>query len=77
MSKVDVLIVGAGPAGLMAAAWMAQADIDTLVIDKKLSHTHFGRADGLESRTMEILDSFGLGEQIWKESNHTNDLCLW
>ncbi|KAA8645461.1 uncharacterized protein ATNIH1004_006880 [Aspergillus tanneri] len=58
-SKVDVLIVGTGRAGLMAAAWMAQAIINTLVVNAKLAHTQSGRADGLESRNMEIFDSFG------------------
>lgn len=34
-SKVDVLIIGAGPAGLMAATWMARCGINARVIDKR------------------------------------------
>jgi phenol 2-monooxygenase len=61
----------------MAAIWMAQAGIKTLVVEKKQSHTKEGHADGLESRTFEILDSFGLGAAIWTEANRTIEVCLW
>jgi phenol 2-monooxygenase len=34
-SHVDVLIVGAGPAGLMMAEWMAKCGIKTRIVDKR------------------------------------------
>lgn len=34
-SHVDVLIIGAGPAGLMLANWMSRCGIKTRVIDKR------------------------------------------
>jgi 2-polyprenyl-6-methoxyphenol hydroxylase-like FAD-dependent oxidoreductase len=61
----------------MAATWMAQTGIKTLVIERKPSHTKAGHADGLESRTLEILDSFGIGAAIWAEANRTIEVCLW
>ena len=61
----------------MAAVWMAQTGVKTLVIEEKLGRTLTGHADGLGSRTFEILNSFGLGESIWMESNRTIDVCLW
>lgn len=61
----------------MAALWMARAGIRTLVVDRNAGPTEAGHADGLESRTIEILDSFGLGSKIWNEANHTIDICLW
>ncbi|KAJ5687414.1 hypothetical protein N7536_010033 [Penicillium majusculum] len=75
--RTDVLIVGAGPAGLMAAAWMAQMGVQAMIIDQKAYHTRCGRADGLESRTLEILDSFGLADRVWAEANHTVEIALW
>ncbi|OOF99515.1 hypothetical protein ASPCADRAFT_393357 [Aspergillus carbonarius ITEM 5010] len=75
--QFDVVIIGAGPAGLMAAVWMAQTGVKTLVIEEKLGRTLTGHADGLGSRAFEILNSFGLGESIWMESNRTIDVCLW
>ncbi|CAI7630645.1 unnamed protein product [Penicillium glandicola] len=75
--NVDVVIIGAGPAGLMAGTWMAQTGVNTIIIDKKPYRTQFGHADGIESRTFEILDSFGLGENVWKIANRTIDLSIW
>lgn len=34
-SAVDVLIVGAGPAGLMTANWMSRLGVKTRIIDKR------------------------------------------
>ncbi|GFF94051.1 phenol 2-monooxygenase [Aspergillus udagawae] len=75
--RTDVLIVGAGPSGLMAAAWMAQMGVHTIIIDQKSHQTRYGRADGLESRTLEILDSFGLADKVWAQANHTVEIALW
>ncbi|KAL2818233.1 FAD binding domain-containing protein [Aspergillus cavernicola] len=75
--RVDVVIIGAGPAGLMAAMWMAVTGVRTLLVESRPQGTHTGRADGLESRTLEILDSFGLADKVWAEANHTVDIALW
>ena len=32
---VDVLIVGAGPAGLMLANWLSRFDVKTRIVDKR------------------------------------------
>ena len=34
-SRVDVLIIGAGPAGLMCATALAMAGVDVRIIDKR------------------------------------------
>lgn len=34
-NRVEVLIVGAGPAGLMMAEWMAKCGIKTRIVDKR------------------------------------------
>jgi len=34
-SHVDVLIVGAGPAGLMMAEWMAKCGVSARIVDKR------------------------------------------
>lgn len=34
MQKYDVIIIGAGPAGLSAAVYTARAELSTLVIDE-------------------------------------------
>jgi len=75
-SEVDLLIVGAGPAGLMLAAWASQYSITTRLIDHKPTKTK-GQADGLHSRTLEIMDSFGVVEPFLKQSYKVNEICSW
>ncbi|KAJ5910500.1 hypothetical protein N7504_005143 [Penicillium tannophilum] len=74
---VDVLIVGAGPAGLMLANWLSRFDIRTRIVDKRGSKVFNGQADGLQCRTLEILDSFDFAHRAWRESNHMLEICLW
>ncbi|KAL1875956.1 hypothetical protein VTK73DRAFT_9667 [Phialemonium thermophilum] len=76
-SDVDVLIIGAGPAGLMMALWMARLGIKARIVDKRTAKVFSGQADGFQSRTLEILDSFGIGERVWKEANHMIEVCIW
>ncbi|TLD20650.1 hypothetical protein PspLS_08612 [Pyricularia sp. CBS 133598] len=76
-SKCDVLIVGAGPAGLMMAAWMARCGIDARIIDKRGTKIYAGQADGLQLRSLEIFDSFGFADRAWKEANHMLEICMW
>ncbi|KAK3485774.1 putative phenol 2-monooxygenase [Neurospora hispaniola] len=76
-SNVDVLIVGAGPAGLMAAAWMAHCGISARIVEKRNTKIFTGQADGLNSRTIEIFDSLGFSDRVWKESNHMQEICMW
>ncbi|KAF5254424.1 hypothetical protein FANTH_682 [Fusarium anthophilum] len=78
-SKTDVLIVGAGPAGLAASWWLARCGIDARVVDKKGSKVYKGQADGLMSRTIEILDSMGCGlsQRVDHESYLTYYMDIW
>ncbi|KAK0113444.1 hypothetical protein ONS96_014310 [Cadophora gregata f. sp. sojae] len=76
-SKVDVLIVGAGPAGLMLANWLSRTGVKTRIVDKRGTKIYNGQADGMQSRTLEIFDSFGFGHRAWHESNHMLEMCLW
>ena len=76
-SYTDLLIVGAGPAGLMAAAWASRYKVSARIIDKNSARVNRGHADGLQCRTMEILDSFGLADRIRKEGFHDIEICSW
>src|SRR5579859_2309734 len=61
--KTDVLIVGAGPTGLMLACWLARLGIHPLVIDKKEGLTRESRAMGVQARTLETYDMLGIVER--------------
>ncbi|WPJ61226.1 hypothetical protein SMAC4_12916 [Sordaria macrospora] len=76
-SNVDVLIVGAGPAGLMAAAWMAHCGINARIVDKRNAKIFTGQADGITCRTIEIFDSLGFADRVWKEALHLQEISMW
>ncbi|KAI1477702.1 putative phenol 2-monooxygenase [Daldinia eschscholtzii] len=76
-SNVDVLIIGAGPAGLMAACWMAHCGVTTRIVDKRGTKIFCGQADGLQCRSLEIFDSLGFADRAWKEANHMIEICMW
>ena len=69
-NHIDVLVIGAGPAGLMAATWMARLGVRTRIVDKRGTKVLNGQADGLQCRSLEIFDSFGFADRVLKESNH-------
>jgi putative polyketide hydroxylase len=60
----DVLVVGAGPAGLTTATALARAGVRVLVVEKHAGLSVFPKATGLRPRTMEILRSWGLEEIV-------------
>ncbi|KAJ3759350.1 FAD binding domain-containing protein [Lentinula raphanica] len=66
-SKVDVLIVGAGPAGLMCAFALARAGVKVRIVDKRPHKVAAGQADGIQPRTTEVFKSYGLSDRLLKE----------
>jgi putative polyketide hydroxylase len=63
-NSVDVLVVGAGPAGLTAAAVLGRLGIDCLVVERRPALSGLPRATGITTRSMEIFRSFGLEDEI-------------
>ncbi|RAH44792.1 putative phenol 2-monooxygenase [Aspergillus brunneoviolaceus CBS 621.78] len=76
-SYTDVLIIGAGPSGLMAAYWMARCGVNARVIDKKGTKVFKGHADGLRSRTLELLDSIGVAQRVLQEGHEVFSMTSW
>jgi putative polyketide hydroxylase len=63
-SEVPVLIVGAGPAGLTAAATLAHHGIDFLLVERREQLSSLPRATAISTRSMEIFRSWGLDAAI-------------
>jgi len=63
-----VVIVGAGPTGLMLAGELALAGVDVGIVERRASQDLAGsRAGGLHSRTIEILDQRGIANRFLLE----------
>src|SRR5262252_4104129 len=60
MKTTQVLVVGAGPAGLVTAITLGRLGIETLVVEKRGTHSPFPRATGISLRSMELFRSWGL-----------------
>jgi 2-polyprenyl-6-methoxyphenol hydroxylase-like FAD-dependent oxidoreductase len=75
----DVLVVGAGPTGLMLANQLGRRGVRTLIIDRHAGPSLQTRALGVQARTMEIysklsimdraleLGRVGTGANVWAE----------
>ena len=68
MSQTDVLIVGAGPVGLMLGCELRRRGVSCRVIDKYAEFPRTSRANGLQPRAVEVLDSLGVADEIVAES---------
>jgi 2-polyprenyl-6-methoxyphenol hydroxylase-like FAD-dependent oxidoreductase len=60
----DVVVVGAGPSGLTTAVPLARAGVRILLVEKHPGLSIFPKATGLRPRTMEILRSWGLEDEV-------------
>jgi phenol 2-monooxygenase (NADPH) len=76
--EVDVLIVGTGPSGLLLAAQLSEfPDILTRVVERAPGPLQVGRADGVNCKTVETFEAFGLAERMMAEAYWVNQTTFW
>ncbi|KAI9741542.1 MAG: hypothetical protein M1818_004348 [Claussenomyces sp. TS43310] len=73
----SVLIVGAGPAGLMLGMTLARFGIDVRIVDDRADKTSTGRADGLQPKTIETLKQLRLADDLLRKGVKVYDICFW
>ncbi|WP_431219798.1 FAD-binding monooxygenase [Leifsonia xyli] len=76
--EVDVLIVGSGPAGMIAAAQLAQfPGIVTRLVERRAGRLAIGQADGIQARSVETFQAFGFAERIIAEAYRITEMAFW
>ncbi|KQY43886.1 FAD-binding monooxygenase [Cellulomonas sp. Root137] len=76
--EVDVLIVGAGPAGMIAAAQLSHfPDVVTRIVDRRDGRLAIGQADGIQARSVETFQAFGFAGRIAEEAYRITEMCFW
>ncbi|HEY5223631.1 MAG TPA: FAD-dependent monooxygenase [Microbacteriaceae bacterium] len=75
---MDVLIVGAGPAGHIAAAQLAQfPNVTTRLIERRGGRLALGHADGIQARSVETFQAFGFASEVMDEGYHITSMAFW
>ncbi|MDR3036577.1 MAG: FAD-dependent monooxygenase, partial [Kitasatospora sp.] len=65
MSHQSVIVVGAGPTGLLLAGDLAAAGVSVTLLEKRPEKiSNLSRAFGVHARTLELLDARGIAEDL-------------
>ena len=76
--EMDVLIVGSGPAGMIAAAQLAMfPDVHTRIIERRSHRLEIGQADGIQARSVETFQAFGFASEIIDEAFDLTSMAFW
>jgi len=62
--ETDVLIVGAGPTGLVLALWLTRLGVRVRIIDKTTEPGTTSRAVAVQARTLELYSQIGLADEV-------------
>lgn len=77
MKRVEVLVVGAGPTGLMLAGWLARHKVDVMVVDPNSEVCPESRALAVHARSMETYDQLGIGEEALARGCRGQGVSVW
>jgi putative polyketide hydroxylase len=76
-AEAPVVIAGTGPAGLVAAVALARYGIGSLLVERNPGLSPLPRATAVSTRTMELLRSRGLEEQVRAGELDLNATGAW
>src|SRR5258708_40089949 len=73
----DVLIVGAGPTGLVLALWLTRLGVRVRIIDKTSEPGMTSRALAGQARTLELYGQLGIADLVVERGRKVNAANLW
>src|SRR6201995_3407980 len=77
MEQSDVLIVGAGPTGLVLALWLTKAGTKVRIIDKTAGPGTTSRALAVQARTLELYRQLDLADAVVARGHQVPAVNLW
>jgi 2-polyprenyl-6-methoxyphenol hydroxylase-like FAD-dependent oxidoreductase len=75
--ETDVLIVGAGPTGLVLALWLTRLGVRVRIVDKTSEPGTTSRALAVQARTLELYDQIGLANAVVERGRKAVVANLW
>ena len=73
----EVLIVGAGPTGLVLALWLTRLGVGVRIIDKSSEPGTTSRALAVQARTLEFYNQIGLADAVVDGGRKVTAVNLW
>src|SRR6202789_1020610 len=73
----DVLVVGAGPTGLVLALWLARLGVRVRLIDKTAGPGTTSRALAVQARTLEFYRQLGIADTVVEPGVKIAGVNLW
>jgi len=77
MTRTEVLIVGAGPTGLVLALWLTRLGVRVRVIDKTAAPGTTSRALAVQVRTLELYQQLDLADAVVERGHKVPAVNLW
>jgi 2-polyprenyl-6-methoxyphenol hydroxylase-like FAD-dependent oxidoreductase len=81
--QTEVLIVGAGPTGLVLALWLTRLGVRVRIVDRNAGPGETSRAFAVQARTLELYDQIGLaaeavnrGRKLSALNVHNSGKCI-
>src|SRR5215472_13600601 len=77
MAHSDILIIGAGPTGLVLALWLTKLGVKVRIVDKTAEPGTTSRALAVQARTLELYGQLDLTDAVLKLGHKVPAVNLW
>src|SRR6478609_1186076 len=77
MAQTDVLVIGAGPTGLVLALWLTRLGVKVRIIDKTAEPGTTSRALAVQARTLELYRQLDLSDAVIARGHKVPAVNLW
>ena len=73
----EVLIIGAGPTGLVLALWLTRLGVHVRIVDNAAAPATTSRAVAVQARTLEFYRQVGLADSVIARGREVSAANLW